>query len=618
MSPRYLLLVGDEGPSRADLLELLSTRTGLVPAYSSPRIAVLVTSPCGCLAIGDAGCVLGSLFHRHGAAEQLTSLTGNAAASVVSSDGRALLSAFWGGYVAAIAGPDKVRILRDPSGTFPCYYARGDDATLFASDAELLVAGGLGIDLDVEQVGRQLYRAFVPSSATALRGIHELLAGFALGVGGDNQEPCWSPWDHVIGRDAPDDATRLSRIVRHCVHAWASASGRLLLSVSGGLDSSIIAACLAKAGADTICLTMFADDPAGDERPFARALCDHLGLPLVERPYRLEDIDITEPLAAHLSRPRDRTQANAYERVHLEIACELGADAFMTGNGGDNVFGYSQSAAPVADRYLAEGLSRGTFHSLLDVCHQTGCSLVDAIRQAWRLAHGSPAHHVRPDPLLLDPEFVAALDPAELRHPWLDAPAGALPGKAAHVSTILRAQPNLEASRGYHLPVLSPLMSQPVIEACLEIPTWEWRAGGRDRSLARRAFATDLPPVVLNRRLKGTPSRFAARLLDHFRGAIRERLLGGRLASHRIIDAVAIEQALAGERPVPDLARVRILELVNAEAWLEHWAGRALSPEPGQAGDQRGRPRPTSFLKRSHSLISDWRSGASDRTPRSQ
>jgi asparagine synthase (glutamine-hydrolysing) len=228
------------------------------------------------------------------------------------------------------------------------------------------------------------------------------------------------------------------------------------------------------------------------------------------------------------------------------------------------------------------------------VCRQTGCSFFDALGQGWRLARGSPAHRIRPNPLFLDPHFVGGLGPAELRHPWLDTPVGALPGKAVHISSILRVQPNLEASRGYYLPVFSPLMSQPIVECCLEIPSWEWRAGGRDRALARSAFAADLPQSILNRRVKGTPSRFAARLLDHFRGAIRERLLGGRLAANRIIDAVAVEQVLAGECPVHDLERVRILEFVNAEAWIDHWAARRQVPEPEEAkirSEEDGRPR---------------------------
>lgn len=575
MRSRYLLVAGKDCRGRCELLQRLASSSGLDLAFSNARIAALTHSSCACLPVANSGCILGSLFHRHGPARPVQELTQKEAASIVQSGGHTLPHSFWGGYVAAVAGGQSVRILRDPSGDFPCYHATFGDSTVFASDAELLVSGGIvRASIDFEEIGRQLFRAFVPASSTALSGIHELLAGFALRVesNGSRLEACWSPWDHVGREDSISDRTeRLVRIVRHSVMAWSSSCGRILLSVSGGLDSSILAACLARAGADVVCLTMFTEDPAGDERMFARALCQHLGLPLLERPYRLEDIDICEPMAVNLPRPKDRTQALAFEHVHEAAASEIGADAFMTGNGGDHVFGYSQSAAPVADRYLAEGLGRGTLGSLLDVCRQTGCSIADAVRQAWRLAYLTPGYRVRPNPLFLDPEFAASLGPQDWQHPWLVAPADALPGKAAHIATILRAQPNLESNLGDRYPVINPLLSQPIVEACLGVPTWEWRAGGRDRSLARRAFAADLPRLIVDRRVKGTPGRFAARLLDHFRNAIRERLLDGRLANCGIVDAMALERVLAGERPVPDLERVRILELVNAEAWIGHW-----------------------------------------------
>lgn len=597
MSPRYLLVVGREDEERHALERRLSRHTKLEPAFSGAEVSALVNPACHCIRVASAGFILGTLFDRHGAAEPLADLGIREAAAISNSRGQALLRGYWGGYVAAVAGSQSVRILRDPSGLFPCYFARYGGFTIFASDADLLVATGAAIDIDFEEIGRQLYRANVPAPTTALRGIRELLPGFSLSLPARAgiQAPCWSPWDHVSDRrEEPQAAAeRLSRTVRKCIEAWASTRRHVLLSVSGGLDSSIIAACLAAAGARTTCLTLFSDDPAGDERPFARALCEYLRMPLIERRYQLEDIDLKEPLAPHLPRPRDRTQANAYERVNLEVALKAGADAFMTGNGGDNVLGYSQSAAPIADRYLAEGIGLGTFRSLLDVCRQTGCSIFDALGRGWQLAKGPSAHRVLPKPLFLDPEFVAGLEPSDLWHEWLDPPEGALPGKAAHISTVLRALPTLEASRGYFLPLLSPLMSQPIVEACLAIPSWEWRAGGIDRSLARRAFAHDLPAVVLNRRIKGTPSRFAAQLLDHFRQEIRERLLGGRLAAHRIIDAPALEKELAGERPVGDLQRVRILELVNAEAWIDHWTAREQKPN-GIEADVRlaahGRP----------------------------
>ena len=586
MRPRYLLLAGNGEAEWPELLDRIRRRTGLELAFSHSRLAAFVNAHCRCLAAAEQGCVVGTLFHRHGPAEQITSLNRAEAASIVGSNGDALLRSFWGGYVAAVAGTDSVRVLRDPSATFSCYMARGPGYAAFASDAELLVESGVAaVDIDWRELARDFFRAGVPAPPTALSGIWELLPGFAARFPGEPgcQLPCWSPWDHV--RELADDsllaAERLSRTVRHCVRAWASGHGRLLVSVSGGLDSSIVAAALAEAGAEAVCLTMYGEDPSGDERPYARALCDHLGLPLIERPYRLEQIDVTEPLGAHLPRTKDRTQALAYERAHIEAAREIEATAFVTGNGGDSVFGYSQSAAAVADRYLCEGMGRDVFRTLLDVCRQTGCSLIDAGARAWRIARGPRAYSCRSNPLFLHPDVLAELAGSRPEHPWLDAPGDALPGKAAHIASILRVQQSLEPSRSHYLPVLNPLMSQPIIETCLSVPTWEWRAGGRDRSLARRAFADDLPPVILRRHVKGSPGHFAAQILDHYRPQIRERLLEGHLARHGVIDTCALDEVLHDGRPCTDEQRVRILEFVAAEAWLDSWVSRARA----QGGD---------------------------------
>jgi asparagine synthase (glutamine-hydrolysing) len=84
--------------------------------------------------------------------------------------------------------------------------------------------------------------------------------------------------------------------------------------------------------------------------------------------------------------------------------------------------------------------------------------------------------------------------------------------------------------------------------------------------------------------VKGTPGRFAAQLLDHFRKPIRERLLDGKLASRGIADKAELDRILAGDRPVPDLERVRILELVNVEAWIDHWTARAAEGAGHQIG----------------------------------
>ncbi|MFN3945631.1 MAG: asparagine synthase-related protein [Allosphingosinicella sp.] len=569
------------------LPDRLWRRVGLAPAFAHPRLAVLASPNCPCIEIAGEGVVIGTLFHRHGAARAIASLGETDARMIVQSGGGALLSSFWGGYVAALAAGDGVRVLRDPSAAIPCWTAQGPGWTAFTSDAELLVACGLSAgDVDWPALARYLHGAGLPAQETALCGIAELLPGFSVGTAEAcmRQSPCWSPWDHVCAAaDAAPAAERLARVAMQCVAAWSGVHGKLLVSVSGGLDSSIVAAGLSRARADAVCLTMFGEDPGGDERVHARALCERLGLPLLERSLDLDGIDISEPLGSHMPRPGDRTQALAYEHAHIAAAREIGAGAFMTGNGGDSVFGYSQSAAAIADRYLAEGLGWNVLATLRDVCWQTGCSLWQAARSAARLVSGPRGYEWRPDTLFLSPALVAALADRPLRHPWLDAPPHGLPGKAAHVASILRVLQCLEPGRSRHLPVLNPLLSQPLVETCLAIPSWEWRSGGRDRSLARRAFADMLPRSILDRRVKGGPDGFAARILDHYRTEIAERLLEGHLARQNLIDRSKLEGLLAGSRPVPGEHRVRILEFVAAEAWLDSWMSRGRRSGPAEA-----------------------------------
>jgi asparagine synthase (glutamine-hydrolysing) len=580
MKPRYLLVALERESGALPPVERLARLTGLRPALATSRTIALVNDRCHCLALGDSGCVLGTLFGNRGPAGAIARLEPADSDSIVKSGGAALLGRFWGGYVAAVSSGGCIRILRDPSAALQCYFSKGPGFLALSSDAGLLSECAAGVELDWRAIAGHFYRSGVPAAETCLRGIRELLPGFALlSADIESQQPCWSPWDHSASKFSGAEALEegLAQTVRQCVTSWASVHGRLLVSVSGGLDSSIVAAALARCGADAACLTLYGEDPGGDERPFARALCDHLGLPLIERPYSMDDIDIDSALGAHLPRPSDRTHAQSYEKAHLEIARDLAAEAFVTGNGGDSLFNYSQSAAAVADRCLAEGIGRGALDSLRDVSKQTGCGLYRAAASALRIARGSRSYRVRPDAMFLHPDVIESLESRPIAHPWLEAPAGALPGKAAHIASILRVQQCLEPGRARDLPAINPLMAQPVMEFCLAVPSWEWRSGGRDRSLARRAFRNDLPAAVLRRRVKGGPDGFAAAVLDRFRSAIGERLLFGNLVRERIVDRPSLESALAGIRPGAGEERARIFELLAAEAWIDSWRSRGPS-----------------------------------------
>jgi len=570
----YLILLRKGSvPSACDL----ASELGLTIAVDRPDLLVLFGGNCRCYALGE-GHVLGTLFPRFGppAPIEATPRATGATDGGTSAEDR-LLDRYWGSYVGIFPARAGQRILRDPSGALPCYYAETGSGLVLTSDVDLLLAvRKTPPAVSWISLVKHLYLRGLPSPETCLHGIEELLSGYVLDVsaGMIDQRMWWSPWKHVeadpeAGAPQPD---QLRRVVSSSVEALTASRGRLLVSVSGGLDSSIVASCLARSGREVHCLTMYTTDPSGDERIYARDLCRHLALPLTECVYRIEDVDIDMAMSPHLPRPIGRTLAQAYERAHLKVAEEIKADAFVTGNGGDNVFGFSQSAAAVTDFYLRHGLGLGLLRTIRDVCRQTESGPVDVVRAAFRLKRRGYLWST--GPMFLDAGTLSALAPQSLHQPWLDVPGGVGPGKAAHVASFLRVQPSLEPGRSRFAPVIAPLLSQPVIETCLAIPSWEWRAGGRDRAVARAAFAADLPPAIIGRRSKGGPDGFSAIVLRERRTAIRERLLDGMLAREGVVDRAALEARFVDRRPFSGEEQGRLLELVDTEAWARTWSSR--------------------------------------------
>lgn len=579
MTPRYLMLVSWGRGHREAYLAKSLVPPGLSQAFAADSVLVFNNATCGCVRLpNDQGAVIGDLFHRHGAQRSIETLDETAGEAILNDSGDKLIRSYWGGYIAVICNPGSVRVIRDPSGALPCYAVQLEGLTALASDVETLCATGLvSPSVDWHGLERFLYSAGLPTTQTAIERVSELLPGTALKFcdGERKNETCWSPWDYVAkdsGRDPAENAERLKRVVTNCAQAWTARFDRPIVTISGGLDSSIVAACFKSVRDQLLCLTMFTDDAAGDERVFARALCDSLGYDLVAKRYVVDDIDICEASGAHLPRPIGRTQSLAYEKALVQLAIESGADCFVTGNGGDNVFAYSQSATSILDRFRFEGFGAGIFQTLNDVRRLTGCSAFQAIRAAVKVGRApSPAYQWRPDIRFLRRDVIAAQSRNALSHPWLEAPDGALPGQSAHISGLLRVQQNLLPKRSQYAPVINPLLAQPIVEECLNIPSWQWCSGGMNRAVARTAFAHDLPQSIIERNVKGTPDSFSMQIIERYRPAIMERLLDGHLVGHNLIDRVALETRLRDESPTLGAERVRILDLLDTEAWIDHW-----------------------------------------------
>lgn len=577
---RYLLIAGIEIRRRPSLATEIEANTGLARCYHSTHAMLFVEPGSTSIALEPArGAILGALFSADGDGAAAAELAPGSMAAIWESRGDHLISHYWGNYLAVLDEPSdqRVDLIRAPCSGMPCYYVESEQYLIASSDVATMVrAGYLSRQISRDFLIDHLLRPTLRTERTAIVGLRELAAGARLTKHcgkPTSTERLWSPWD-VAGPDRAVRGRDLARelvgaAVARSVKAWARLSGHILLGVSGGLDSSIVAACLARSGFSFDMMTQITKEAAGDERFFVHALANAFDAPLHEAFESLELVDLRHSDAAHLPRPLARSFAQSGGTLTARIADDVGAKTIWSGGGGDNVFCFLQSTVPVADRLLADGIGRSALGTASDMARLTGASVIRVLLKSIRRAYWrSPAYRWPVDRSFLSAEC-RQRSIEEPGHPWLDVPPGRMPGEAAHIALILAIENFLE---GYHqeerLPRCFPLLSQPVVEACLRVPAWLWCEGGINRAVARGAFVDTLPTTIIDRTVKGTPSSFVMEILERNRAVVRDMLEQGQLAQLRLLDLPSIRAALVQPGPIQGVDYSRMLGLADIEAWL--------------------------------------------------
>lgn len=491
------------------------------------------------------------------------------ALAVTGSDGRHLCDRFWGSYAAfwrdRITGA--IVIFRDPSSALPVYYRSADGDLLACSDVALARLAGIRLRIAWRSIDAHLRFRQLPRRDTCLEGIAELLGGERLTNSGDGPvvHQLWSPWAHARhARNSRDvSPARLADTIARCVAATAARANRPLLELSGGLDSSIVAHCLAASGVAFEAVTLRTVAADGDEQRYARIAADAAGVALMDLIVRPEDCDLLLSPQRLLPRPGGFAMLHAIDRLLAAHAHDRGADLLMSGTGGDNVFCYIQTATPVLDAARVRGIGQ-MVKTAFDIARLTHTHVPAVLRAATRRLRAPSPWPASAD-LLADPADDAA---PPFTHPWLALPEHGLAGSRSHIAAILRALPLIDAfDRGTDPGLAFPLLSQPVVEACLAIPSWRWVEGGRDRAHVRSAFTGRLPPALLARRSKGRLESVLASAFTRQRGTLRDLLLDGVLIDEGIVDPNALDRALARPLMGDDAHYVRILEIADAELW---------------------------------------------------
>lgn len=576
-APRYLAGIGLSPAAREQWTKSAYALDFTIIAQSDTLLlAAAPGTPVICLG-DEAGFVIGTVFEP-GARKALGDPTPRIIEVILASKGKHLVDVYWGNYVALIRNGEDVAMLRSPFGTLPCLYRSMRPGLIVGSDIDLLQLASMAslprLSVDYEAVTRYLLREDFRHGWTCLEEIEELVGGTRLTAGARATacETLWSPWRFVHREQRIDDeqdaVRRLRQTAISCIRRRTDPFEQPLVLLSGGLDSSIVAASLAASERPFLCFNTVTRDAAGDERVHAELTARHLGRELVTLPMATGLGDIEDLSAVRLPRPAARSFEQHIYALARDVARQHGCDAIVDGGGGDNIFCSLQSAAPAAD-CLLEPAWLGQFWR---ICSDIGAVARvpawtvawPALRRAW-----NPTRPVRRSPdirfLGNDARQLAAVP---VRHPWLEADGDVLPGRAGHVALLIALQGYVEdGPYGMKKEASSPLVSQPLIEHCLRIASPVWFARGRNRAAARRAFEDYLPPAIAWRRDKGAPDSFIIELLETNRTQIRDHLCGGLLAAAGILDVAALARVLTDSRPSSGTNYGRIMRLADAESW---------------------------------------------------
>jgi len=177
-------------------------------------------------------------------------------------------------------------LVRDRFGEKPLYWGHAQGRLVFASEVSALrchpAFSGAGLDRQAAY-GLLLFE-YLPGSASGWSGIEKLEPGTVLTFthGSIGRERYWRP--RIGGRpvDRNTAVERLGELLRRSVRRTVVADVSVGVFLSGGVDSSLVAALAAEVSPDLTAFTVRAGgralDDSFDETPHAIAVARHLGM----------------------------------------------------------------------------------------------------------------------------------------------------------------------------------------------------------------------------------------------------------------------------------------------------------------------------------------------------
>jgi asparagine synthase (glutamine-hydrolysing) len=429
-------------------------------------------------------------------------------------------------------------LARDRQGEKPLYYApfgdRGREGVAFASELRaLLVHPRVRLEraIDPAAVGQLLLHEFIPAPRSILNGVRKVPAGHYLLWSEDRgaevaswdtgSEATWPPPHAKSRADSGTLARELLRLGDESVRERLVADVPVGLLLSGGLDSSFIAACAARAGGRVRTFTIGFDEATFDESGYARAVARHLGTEHTEE--RLSEQAILELVPSVLDfADEPLADSSLLPTTLLSRLAARTVRVALGGEGGDELLaGYPTF---LATRVL------GSLPKVPGQVARVAGAIAERLRGAD--TSGSPTFRVRQAAQGLaergarrQASFLAPVVPSHLRdllaRDWVASTADVW---EATDRAGMGGGDDFDAATGFYLrcylaegvltkmdratmrsslEARAPLLDPRIVRFCLALPPSVRLRGSTTKWLLRRALAPLVPPSIVRRPKQG-------------------------------------------------------------------------------------------------------------------
>jgi asparagine synthase (glutamine-hydrolysing) len=263
-------------------------------------------------------------------------------------------------------------VARDHMGQKPLFYYQGHNEFIFASEIKAILKTGLvKPELDLDALWHYVSLRFIPDQYSLFKNIRKLQAATSLTYTGGEAaiEKYWEPdFCEKLDLSESDIEEGLDDLLKNTVKLHMLSDVRVGAFLSGGIDSSTVAAMMAEASNEPIpTFSIGVKEQGFNELPYARMVADKYAMEAHERIVQADLIHLIPSMIYHLDEPSDPFGVGVY--LVSQVASEQ-VKVVLGGDGGDENFaGYDRFAGQrLVDHYclLPEWFRKSVMSRIID------------------------------------------------------------------------------------------------------------------------------------------------------------------------------------------------------------------------------------------------------------